>query len=126
MRIYDTSALIGEIRNGSVDPQEYILDLTSYEVGNVLYKRVKLMKNITKEEAHIVASVVNQWTNVICIGQEYLSDILDLSVELNASFYDSSYGFAAKKFNAELLTSDKKLYDKIKGKIKAKYLEPQD
>ncbi|MBI5227308.1 type II toxin-antitoxin system VapC family toxin [Candidatus Micrarchaeota archaeon] len=126
MRIYDTSTLIGQIRKGTSDLNAHILDLTIYEIGNVLYKRVKLLKDINEKEAHSIAVVVNQWTNVMCIGQEYISEIFDLACEINVSFYDSAYVFAAKKFDAELLTSDRKLYDKAKNKIKIKYLEPED
>ncbi len=126
MKIYDTSFILNEIRNGSADQNNYILDLTFYETGNVLYKRVKLIKDLSKDEAQSVASVMNQWPKVISVGQEYIFQILDISCELNITFYDAAYVFTAKKFDAELLTSDKKLYDKAKNKIKIKYIKPED
>jgi predicted nucleic acid-binding protein len=88
-----------------------ILDLTTYELGNGIWRLSNLQKTITKTEAcslldaclKIVAEMnILDITNVETVVKE-------LSSSTRQSFYDSAYIAVAKKHNLELVTDDKKL-----------------
>jgi predicted nucleic acid-binding protein len=115
-RLYDASAFLNLLLNqGSkalgVLSGQAVLDLTTYELGNSIWKILYLQKKITKAEA---CSLLDSCLNVIssmkvmCIkGLE--ENVKELSSSIGQSFYDSAYLVVAKNHNLKLVTDDKKL-----------------
>jgi len=128
--LIDASALINlistedyeRIINGS------ILDLTYYEIGNIVWKWVKIRKTVKEEEA------IDLFNNIIRLLEkasvytvkEIEDKVLKVAIELDLTYYDSAYLVVAKENNLTLLTCDKKLYEAAKRLIKkkVKYLKP--
>lgn len=125
-RLYDTSALLNLLLNKgskslSILSGQAVLDLTTYEIGNSMWKLSYLQKNITKTEActflDACLNVISEM-NVLSI-KDIEEDVKELSIGIGQSFYDSAYIAVAKKHNLELVTDDKKLQKKASGcKIK--------
>lgn len=116
VRLYDTSAFLNLLlNNGSKSlismHGQAVLDLTTYELGNSIWRISHLQKKITKTEAVSLLSACLQvisYMRVLDIkGLE--GDVLALSSDNGGSFYDSSYLAVAKKHTLELITDDKKL-----------------
>lgn len=115
-RLYDASAFLNLILNeGSksltVLTGQAVLDLTTYEIGNSIWKMLYLQKKITKAEA---CSLLDSCLKIIS-GMKVLyikgheEDVKELSSGVGQSFYDSAYLVVAKNHDLELITDDKKL-----------------
>ena len=115
-RLYDTSAFLNLLLNEgskalSVLSGQTVLDLTTYEIGNSIWKMLYLQKKITKAEA---CSLLDSCLEIIS-GMRVLyikgleEDVKELSSSMGQSFYDSAYLVVAKNHNLELVTDDKKL-----------------
>ncbi len=125
-RLYDTSALLNMLLNKgsksiSILSGQAVLDLTTYELGNSIWKLSYLQKKITKTEACVLLDgclKVRSNMKVLDIrGME--EDVKELSADIGQSFYDSAYLVLAKKHCLELVTDDKKLQKAALGsKIK--------
>jgi len=115
-RLYDTSALLNLLLNKgskslSVLSGQAVLDLTTYELGNSIWKLSYLQKKITKTEACTLLDVcLKVMSNMKILNiKDTEEDVKELSVGMGQSFYDSAYLTLAKKHNLELITDDKKL-----------------
>ncbi len=84
-----------------------VLDLTFYEVGNVLWKEFRRGR-------------LEDWKTVVEMFEEFFSevgvrrmpdmgDILELAVNENLTFYDASYLVAARENGMKLVTGDRDL-----------------
>ena len=62
-RLYDPSAFYELISREELSPDGFILDLTVYEVGNILAKRKLFLKTATKGEEAQLISFVSDWEN---------------------------------------------------------------
>lgn len=121
-RLYDTSALVNTmIKDGSASKllrSQSILDLTIYEMGNVIWKLAYLQKKITSQQAcKILESflLLRQTMHVLEItGME--EEIKNLSMDTGLTFYDSAYVVAAKQTGLVLVTDDASL-----AKVAAKH-----
>lgn len=115
-RLYDTSALLNVLLSkGSKSlpllSGQGVLDLTTYEIGNSIWKMSSLQKKITKEDACSLLDTclkVRSSMNVLDI-KELEAEVKELSIKTKQSFYDSAYLVVAKKYGIELITDDKKL-----------------
>jgi len=120
--LFDTNALLDIIRRGrDVILGQYILDLTIYEIGNVIWKEVVLFKSLKKDEAKLLLEHLNNIIakmNVIRISAEDTAEILEISTNKRITFYDTAYLYFAKKRNLILVTNDQKLYNTAKGLVK--------
>ncbi len=125
MKIYDTSALFAAIAKDQLELDAFVLDLALYEGGNVIRKNLHLRKTITKEEAGDLIQILENWKNVIYIERNRLSAVLATAGECNLSFYDGAYVHAAKRYDAELLTADKAMYQKSKDRIKVNLVDSE-
>ncbi|MCD6562784.1 MAG: type II toxin-antitoxin system VapC family toxin, partial [Thermoproteales archaeon] len=81
-----------------------VLDLTLYEVGNVLWKeykrrKIKNLENITILFQEMLASLRRLTIND-------LGGVLRMAVEKDLTFYDAAYVYAAEKLNIKLITED--------------------
>ncbi|MHA1616708.1 MAG: type II toxin-antitoxin system VapC family toxin [Candidatus Njordarchaeales archaeon] len=120
--LFDTNALLDIIRRGrDVILGQYILDLTIYEIGNVIWKEVVLFKSLKKDEAKLLLEHLNNIIakmNVIRISAEDTAEILEISTNKRITFYDAAYLYFAKKRNLILVTNDQKLYNTAKSLVK--------
>ena len=94
-----------------------ILNLTFYEVGNVIWKETTLQKYLTVQEtkkiailAQTILSKIEQLTG----DNEDFEKILEIAQDENLTFYDASYVHFAKQKTLTLLTEDQKLETKAK------------
>ncbi|MCX8183067.1 MAG: type II toxin-antitoxin system VapC family toxin [Crenarchaeota archaeon] len=127
--VLDTSALYPLLRKlgggaSSLLPRLMILDLTKYELGNIIWREYRLghVKNWEKS--------IEQWSRIIgelssySIDAEHLKEVGKIAVERGLSFYDASYVYAAEKQNLKLVTEDENLLNKCKNSITLdKFLE---
>ncbi|MGC8831509.1 MAG: type II toxin-antitoxin system VapC family toxin [Thermoproteota archaeon] len=98
-------------------PRLTILDLTRYELGNIVWKEHRLghVKNWER--------TMEQWSKIIgelpaySIGTESLREVEKIAVERNASFYDASYVYAAESRSLKLVTEDEDLLKKCRNAI---------
>ncbi|HEX9846147.1 MAG TPA: type II toxin-antitoxin system VapC family toxin [Candidatus Nitrosotenuis sp.] len=126
-RLYDTSAFLNLLLNEgskslSVLSGQAVLDLTTYELGNSIWRLSYLQKKITKAEACSLLDsclkVISSMNVLHIKGLE--EDVKELSSGMGQSFYDSAYLVVAKNHNLELVTDNKKLLKAaLNSKIKA-------
>ncbi len=113
MRLLDASSLFELIIEGDVEPSSgaYTLDLARYELGNIIWRKVKLLEDIGYGEGErIMDAIVNvlktmRMTDVS--GCE--NDVLRLAHNESLSYYDAAYVEAARRLGLPLITEDKKV-----------------
>lgn len=126
-KLYDASALLNLLLNKgsrslSVLSGQAVLDLTTYEIGNSIWKFSYLQKKITKTEACTLLDVCLKVMSKMKVFdiRDAEEEVKELSSGIGQSFYDSAYLVLAKKHNLELVTDDKKLQKAALGyKIKS-------
>lgn len=111
MIIYDASAFVERVMRKDLDLEGVILDLTIYEVGNVLLKHHKHLKKIGIEEARSFLAILSSWKNILHVYPSDSFEIFEIALRTNLTVYDASYVFFSKKYNAILETSDSKIRD---------------
>ena len=113
-RLFDASAIIIVAKNHPDKAQpvlegEYLLDLTSYEVGNALWKINKLIdktdKSMALEAINQASSILAQMEVLKVVGEE-LGSVMEVAYESGLSFYDSSYLHVARSRGLTLVTED--------------------
>ncbi len=118
--IFDTSAIFYFIEreewkklvNGKT------CSLVFYEIGNIIWKRVYLLKTFTEEEGIFLLKTILEFIKKEMKTEEV--DFLEtsyLSIKLGITFYDACYVYLAKKNNEALVTLDKELIEKVKKEI---------
>jgi predicted nucleic acid-binding protein len=87
------------------------LDVTRYEVGNVIWKEHTLHKSMEEGEFREFLSLsdIVQRTQVLSVGAEELPDVADIAVKERITFYDASHIMVAKARNLTLATEDARL-----------------
>ncbi|MFA5382760.1 MAG: type II toxin-antitoxin system VapC family toxin [Candidatus Micrarchaeia archaeon] len=130
MYIYDSSAFYELIKTKDLNTENFILDLTFYEVGNILWKYCTLLKKKTefcKKDLENICNILENWERVIRIYPLDTQYILEIAIKNKLTFYDAAYIYLAKKYSTGLLTCDKKLYvASKKEKIKSVLIEPKN
>jgi len=100
------------------------LDLAVAEVGNVAWKHV----NLTGEDQQLAFDALRDALDFISESCDIIRslDLADsaykISVENNVAFYDALFLAASARGQAPLLTLDKKMYDKVKGKMNVRLI----
>jgi predicted nucleic acid-binding protein len=91
------------------------LDLAFAEVGNVLWKHVK-MGRIKAEEvvnrAEMLKRLIN--TSRVYKTENYLIKAIELAVKYDITVYDALFITLALNLNEKLVTTDKKLWNRLK------------
>jgi len=91
------------------------LDLAFAEVGNVLWKHVK-MGRIKAEEvvkrAEMLKKLIN--TSRVYKMEDYLIEAIELAVKYDITVYDALFITLALNLNEKLVTTDKKLWNRLK------------
>jgi predicted nucleic acid-binding protein len=116
-RLFDASAIIMVAKNHPVKAQpvlegEHLLDLTSYEVGNALWKINELVDETSKStalEAVNQASPLLAQMEALKVDGEELGSVVEVAFESGMSFYDSSCLQVAGSIGLTLVTEDANL-----------------
>ena len=89
-------------------------NLMFYELGNVL-----LSKKASKRQSEDIINFLNRLRfEVIDFGRDAFGKIFQTAQEMGITFYDASYvTLSITLSGSELVTSDRKLYDKLHGKF---------
>lgn len=108
--------------------ESYVLDLTGYEIGDILTKgndgHIKglernLILDLTKEIEKVVATI-----RVIKLQLLDIAEIMKLALSTGLTFYDASYVFYCESHHMALLTDDKEMYrEALKLGLKVKKIE---
>jgi predicted nucleic acid-binding protein len=124
-KLLDASALINiMINNGSsalelLDAQ-FVLDLTVYEVGNVLWRLVNMEKKISARQGCSLLDsflLLVQYMEVLTISGIEKS-VTELSLQKSLTFYDASYLAVAVKNSLTLVTDDKQFAEASRKSVK--------
>ncbi|MBS7288197.1 MAG: type II toxin-antitoxin system VapC family toxin [Candidatus Freyarchaeota archaeon] len=119
--LFDASSIFEAIveKKVSVLQGNYTIDLAVYEVGNTLWKRMSLLRDIGDAEVAklvlLVKRVLKLLKKVKLDCQE--EEIIKIAARLGVTFYDASYAFAAKNNNLTLVTEDEKLRERAKSYV---------
>jgi predicted nucleic acid-binding protein len=96
--------------------ENHILDLTIYEILNVIYKKAIVLKEINEEEAKIVFENIKKIIRDLCIIHKYdevYENAFKIAMNFNISIYDAAYIALALNLKSKFLTMDLKLKEKI-------------
>ncbi|MBI4059190.1 type II toxin-antitoxin system VapC family toxin [Candidatus Microgenomates bacterium] len=89
--------------------------LLFYEIGNMLLNK----KIETIRVSEIMSRLQNVSFNIVDIGYEAFRKIFQNAQELSITFYDAAYVTLMQKEDAEFITADRKLYEKLHRKFSA-------
>lgn len=95
-----------------------ILNLTIYEVGNVLWKVHERGKIRDVSKVARLFKEMFKFIRKISIEEDEIEEVLKIVLKKNITFYDASYIYAAEKNNYTLITEDygiRACYDKALG-----------
>lgn len=118
MHVLDASAIAVLLRRFREKSPELLegrvtLDLALYELSNLIWKECALEKRVGREQAISMVgglcSVLNTMIMEKIASSGDLKGVMKLAVELNLTFYDSSYLYLAKTRRAILVTEDDEL-----------------
>ncbi|MGQ4891218.1 MAG: type II toxin-antitoxin system VapC family toxin [Candidatus Njordarchaeia archaeon] len=129
MELLDASAIINLLAKKEFTRvvEGAVIDLTMYELGNIVWKWVKRGKADKSVAGDILSDIMKLVGKAKCysVHNSYLN-ILDIALENDLTFYDASYLHLAIQHNLKLITSDKKLYEVARKLLsnKAEYIKP--
>jgi len=84
------------------------------EVANALWRAVKLQR-LTEEDSQEALKTLGDTKITLCELDWYqISQVLKIACMLDSAIYDAAYLFLSDKIEAQLVTSDTKLYEKAK------------
>lgn len=111
MRLFDTSSfyLALKTEKSAFLKEAYLLNLTLYEFGNIIWKEINLRKSLTLEEGARILKFSNNLIKSLKIIEPDYEEVLHLAVILKINFYDASFVQAAKQLKVVLVTEDKTL-----------------
>ncbi|MBS7606129.1 MAG: type II toxin-antitoxin system VapC family toxin [Candidatus Bathyarchaeia archaeon] len=98
----------------------YTLDLARYELGNLVWKRAVLMKDLERDECRRLMEIIKGTLNlmeILDIGC-HEADIAELAESLKLTFYDASYVFLAKSKGVPLVTEDRDIRSRVGDYVK--------
>ena len=111
--IFDSSAIINLCGDRKAEKlmDGWTLNLAIYELGNAVWKQVKIHKKITVEEANLVLdSLTEVFRRLRKPATENTLKTLEIAVKEDLTYYDASYISAALENDLTLVTDDDKLY----------------
>ncbi len=84
------------------------------EIANAFWRAVKL-KRLTEEDAQEALKMLGD-TKITLYELDWsqISQVLKIACMLDSAIYDAAYLFLSDKIEAQLVTSDTKLYEKAK------------
>ncbi|MCW3986016.1 MAG: type II toxin-antitoxin system VapC family toxin [Candidatus Bathyarchaeota archaeon] len=125
--VFDSSSIFRAIKENLVEvlAGNYTLELTRYELGNVLWKENTLHRRVNSKELTKLAKVVKKVLNLMEIStvSSREEEVLSIAEKLKLTFYDASYVCHAKDKKLPLATEDASIIDKAKPYIKVLKLD---
>jgi predicted nucleic acid-binding protein len=125
--IFDSSSIFKAIKENKVEilADNYTLELTRYELGNILWKELTLHGRFDRDELTRLVKVIKKVLNLMEILSVkcHEEEILAVAKKLKLTFYDASYVYHAKNKKISLTTEDKRLMAKTKQHIKVSMLD---
>ena len=121
--LFDASSFINAVKLKNIDVlvDNYVVDLTIYEVFNALWKEFRFIKILIKEKVYELAKTYVNLLDLMKIIHIYPNDvakILDIALATGLTVYDASYIHTARKHKLVLVTEDQKL-----KRIARKYID---
>ena len=110
--VFDSSSIFEAILQGKIHilSEGVTIPIAYYELGNILWKSVRLHGDISEMEAlklwELIVKTLNLMQIIDIKGGE---EALKISIKLELPFYDSAYINLAKTKNIPLITEDGKL-----------------
>lgn len=98
----------------------HVLDLTVYEVGNVLWKIHALQERTTAEEhAELVSLTADLQRELVVHDVEEIDfeTVLDVATTTGLTVYDAGYLACAEHLGTELVTEDRELRQVASGRV---------
>jgi predicted nucleic acid-binding protein len=124
--LFDSSAIFKAVKENKVEVLvgNCTLELTRYELGNVLWKSFILEGKATNAEIKSLAKIVKRVLSVMEVLQIGCSEeeILEVADKAKITFYDAAYAYHAMEKNLTLITEDSQLLKKITPKVNASTL----
>ena len=103
----------------ATEPDLITLDLAFAEVGNVAWKQV-VLSDVDKELTWMALQKCMKFIFEACDivrSQDLAAEAYAISVDARTTFYDSLFLALAEKEQVPLLTLDRRMYEKAKGKM---------
>jgi predicted nucleic acid-binding protein len=120
--LFDTSAIFKAIQENKINLliQNYTIELTRYELGNILWKNFYLHEKATTQEIEALSEIIKQTLNLMKIIQIECTEqkILETATKQKITFYDASFTYHAKLNQLTLVTEDIQLQKKVEPYIK--------
>ena len=86
-----------------------ILDLTIYEIGNAIWKDYRRGRISNPSiVARLFIEVLKELKR-LSIGSNEITDVLQIAIENNLTFYDASYLYVVKRYGLKIVTQDQDL-----------------
>lgn len=99
-----------------------VLDLTKYEVGNVLWKEHKKGRVANLESASALFREVLRHLREVEVEVDDMPGVLRVAVERDMSLYDSSYVYEAESRGIKLVTEDEVILKKCPNAVRLEEL----
>jgi len=114
VEMYQENALKLRNDNTSGRAELFAPTILSAEVANALWRAVKL-KRLSEEDAQEALTTLGDTKIALCeLDWSQISKVLKIACMLDSAIYDAAYLFLSDKIDAQLVTSDTKLYEKAK------------
>ena len=112
--LFDASSFINAVKSKNIDVliDNYVADLTIYEIFNALWKEFRLIKTLEKEKVYELANTCTWILDLMKTIRIYPNngpEILDIALATGLTVYDASYIHTARKHKLVLITEDQKL-----------------
>jgi len=105
------SPLILNLRERIIKFKDFfvILDLTIYEIGNAIWKDYRRGRISNPSiVARLFIEVLKELKR-LSIGSNEITDVLQIAIENNLTFYDASYLYVVKRYGLKIVTQDQDL-----------------
>ncbi len=98
----------------------YVLDLTIYEVGNAIWRETALLKYLVEDEAlTMYKDMLKIFSHMNIVKPKNPELVLNLAMKIRLTYYDAAYVTVASEEDLTLVTDDKKLIKVINDNRKA-------
>ena len=125
--LFDASSILEAITKDKIEvlSVNYTVELARYELGNTIWKRIRLLGKVNRMEYTRLISLVKRVLKLMEVLsiECHETQIAEIAAKLNITFYDAAYVFHAKQKNIPLVTEDKELKTKTAAFIKTKSLK---
>lgn len=84
------------------------------EVTNALWQAVRQKRLSEKDSKEAVISLGHTIITFYELNWHHAAEVLDIACKLNVAVYDATYLFLSDEFGMKFITSDTKLFEKVK------------